>query len=214
MQTKNGLFIVLEGGEGVGKSTNLQFIQQFLQQANIPLQSTREPGGTEIAEQIRALILKKQAEPMADLTELLLMFAARAQHLTQKIQPALAQGQWLLCDRFTDATYAYQGGGRQLNKSVIEQLEQLVQNDLRPDCVILLDAPIEVGMQRAVARAELDRMEQENRQFHQRVRDAYLSRAAQNPQRYAVIDASQALEQVQADIQQVLEHLIAQWHGA
>lgn len=211
MSRKRGLFVVLEGGEGVGKTTNLEFIRTFLERQHIPFQSSREPGGTMIAEKIRQLILEKQAEPMADMTELLLMFAARAQHLAQKIIPVIEQGQWLLCDRFTDATYAYQGGGRHLDKPLIATLEQLVQRQLRPDCVILLDAPVEVGHARARARAELDRMESESLLFHQRVRDAYLERAAQMPERYAVINANQPLERVQADIESVLQQLITRW---
>ncbi len=208
---KKGFFIVLEGGEGVGKSTNLQFIQQFLQQSTIPFETSREPGGTELAEKIRELILTKHQEPVSDITELLLVFAARAQHLAQKIVPILDSGKWLVCDRFTDATYAYQGGGRQLSKALIEQLEQLVQGDLRPDCVIVLDADPELGRARAQARAELDRMESEQISFHQRVRQAYLQRAQQHPEKYAVIDASQSLEKVQEDIKQVLHKLIHRW---
>lgn len=213
MTDQRGLFIVLEGGEGVGKTTNLEFIRTFLQQRNIPFQSSREPGGTIIAEQIRELILAHHQEPMADITELLLMFAARAQHIAGKILPVIEQNTWLLCDRFTDATYAYQGGGRQLDKSVIAVLEQLVQQQLRPDCVILLDAPVEVGHARARARAALDRMESESLEFHQRVRDAYLERAAQMPDRYAVINADQPLAAVQSDIGQVLQQLIDRWQA-
>lgn len=211
INNKKGLFVVLEGGEGVGKTTNLQFIQYYLQQQNIPFQVSREPGGTPLAEELREIILQKREEPVADITELLLMFAARAQHLTQKVMPVLASGQWLVCDRFTDATFAYQGGGRQLSKSLIMQLEQIVQGDLRPDCVILLDAPIEVGSARAVARAELDRMESEQAEFHQRVRDSYLERVKQAPEKYALIDASKSLAEVQAQLAEVLEQLISRW---
>jgi dTMP kinase len=208
---RKGFFVVLEGGEGVGKSTNLQFIQQYLQQNAIPFETSREPGGTELAEKIRELILTKHQEPVANITELLLVFAARAQHLAQKIFPVINSGSWMICDRFTDATYAYQGGGRQLSKQLIEQLEQLVQGDLRPDCVIVLDADPELGRVRAQARAELDRMESEQISFHQRVREAYLQRAKQYPEKYAVIDASQNLEKVQQDIRQVLNSLIHRW---
>ncbi len=212
MQKNNkGLFVVLEGGEGVGKSTNLDFIHNYLRDRDVSFQTSREPGGTELAEKIRQLILDKYDEPVSDMAELLLVFAARAQHLQQKILPVLDAGEWMVCDRFTDATYAYQGGGRQLSKETISELEQMVQNDLRPDCVILLDASIEVGRSRAEARAELDRMESEKESFHQRVRDAYLSRAEQNPDCYAVIDASQSLMEVQHDIAQVLDQLIARW---
>jgi len=210
--TKQGLFIVLEGGEGVGKTTNMTFIQDYLNSQAIRFAYSREPGGTPLAESIRELILTKHDEPVANMTELLLMFAARAQHLQQKIQPTLSEGQWLVCDRFTDATYAYQGGGRGFDKDLIEQLENIVQGSLRPDCTIILDAPIEVGFARANARAELDRMESENQAFHQRVRDSYLKRAQAAPENYAVIDASQPLSKVQQDIQQVLDQLIALYH--
>ena len=215
MQENNkGLFVVLEGGEGVGKSTNLEYIQNYLKKRNIPFQTSREPGGTELAEKIRQLILDKHAEPVADMTELLLVFAARAQHLQQKILPVLEHKEWMVCDRFTDATYAYQGGGRQLGNAVISELEQLVQGDIRPDCVIVLDASVEVGRARAEARAELDRMESEKESFHQRVREAYLSRAKQNPDNYAIIDASQSLELVQQDIAIVLDQLITRWQSS
>lgn len=210
---KTGLFIVLEGGEGVGKSTNLAFIQRFLADAGIAFDTSREPGGTELAEQIRELVLSHHCEPMGAMTELLLIFAARAQHLQQKIRPVLADGKWMVCDRFTDATYAYQGGGRQLGKQRVAELEQFVQGDLRPDYVILLDAPVEVGQARAKERADLDRMESENLDFHQRVRDSYLERAQQTPKRYCVIDASRPLEAVQADIASRLGQMVEQWRN-
>jgi len=210
---RKGFFLVLEGGEGVGKTTNLQFIQQTLEQFQIAFQSSREPGGTPLAESIRALVLEKHAEPVSAVAELMLVFAARAQHLQEKIIPILDRGEWLLCDRFTDATYAYQGGGRQLDKAVIAQLEAIVQGSLRPDCVIVLDAPVHIGQSRARQRADLDRMESENLQFHQRVRDAYLQRASENPSTYSVIDASLPLEKVQQQIKQVLMALIAKWNA-
>ena len=213
MNSRKGLFIVLEGGEGVGKTTNLTFIHKYLRERNIAFETGREPGGTPLAEKIRDLVLSRHDEPVADMTELLLIFAARAQHLAQKIVPVLASGSWMVCDRFTDATYAYQGGGRQLDKHVIEQLEQSVQGDLRPDCVIILDAPVEVGHARARARAELDRMESEATSFHQRVREAYLERANRSPRHYAVIDAARPLAEVQADIEVLLDQLISGWQG-
>lgn len=211
--TKKGRFVVIEGGEGVGKSTNMQFVQDYLHQQGVTFQTSREPGGTELAEQIRNLIVSHHRESMDPMTELLLVFAARAQHLTQKIRPVINSGQWLVCDRFTDATYAYQGGGRQLDKTVIRQLEQIVQADLRPDCVIILDAPVELGRQRASQRAELDRLEAENLAFHQRVRDAYLERAAQYPDRYKVIDAARPLADVQQAIGCVLHQQLEHWHN-
>lgn len=204
-----GLFIVLEGGEGVGKTTNMAFMQSYLSDQGVSFSHSREPGGTEIAEKIRELVLHKHDENMTELTELLLIFAARAQHLQNVIEPTLAKGQWLLCDRFTDATYAYQGFGRKLSLDVIAQLENLVQQSLRPDCTIILDAPVEIGHARACARAELDRMESEDLSFHQRVRDGYLNRASEQPDRYAVIDANQPLALVQADLAKVLDSLLA-----
>ncbi len=212
-EEKKGLFLVLEGGEGVGKSTNMAFIQNYLRQQGIRFQHSREPGGTELAEKIRALILSKHDESVSNMTELLLMFAARAQHIDQKINPVLNCGEWLVCDRFTDATYAYQGGGRGFDKSLIEELEQLVQGDLRPDCTIILDAPVEVGFARAHARAELDRMESESKSFHESVRQSYLERAAHIPEKYAVINAEQPLEGVQAELQQQLDRLIEMYRA-
>ena len=144
-----GKFITLEGGEGVGKTTNLAFIKDYLQQHNIPVVVTREPGGTVLAEKIRHLLLDKDSEIISEQAELLLIFAARAQHIKHVIEPALAQGEWVLCDRFTDATYAYQGGGRNMRISTIEWLENLVQGNLRPDLTLLLDAPVEIGIERA-----------------------------------------------------------------
>lgn len=207
---KRGLFISLEGGEGVGKSTNLQFIQTCLQEFQIEVVVTREPGGTPVAEQIRQLLLSHHDETLTEQTELLLVFAARAQHLQNLIKPALARGQWVLSDRFTDATYAYQGGGRGMNIETIAWLENAVQGPLRPDLTLLLDAPIEIGMQRAKQRAALDRFEAEQSSFFQRVRAAYLQRASQEPQRYRVIDASLPLAEVQAQIQQILAGLVKQ----
>jgi dTMP kinase len=206
---KSGLFITLEGGEGVGKSTNLQFIQQWLVEHQIPVTVTREPGGTAVAEKIRSVLLERQDEAISEQAELLLMFAARAQHLQNLIKPALQQGQWVLCDRFTDATYAYQGGGRNMNMQTIAWLEQMVQGDLRPDLTLLLDAPIELGMQRAQKRGALDRFEVEQLDFFKRVQQTYLQRAAEHPNRYQIIDASLPLQQVQAQISAVLERLIA-----
>lgn len=206
---KSGLFITLEGGEGVGKSTNLQFIQQWLTQHQIPVTVTREPGGTAVAEKIRTVLLERQDEVISEQAELLLMFAARAQHLQNLIKPALQQGQWVLCDRFTDATYAYQGGGRNMDMQSIAWLEQMVQGDLRPDLTFLLDAPIELGMQRAQKRGALDRFEVEQIDFFKRVQQTYLQRAAEHPHCYQIIDASLPLEQVQAQISAVLERLIA-----
>ena len=194
-----GLFITLEGPEGAGKSTNREYLAERLREQGIDVLLTREPGGTPLAERIRELLLDPSDEPMAADTELLLVFAARAQHLQQVIRPALARGCVVLCDRFTDATYAYQGGGRGLSVERIAQLEQFVQGELRPDLTLIFDLPVEIGLARAAARGRLDRFEQEGRGFFEAVREAYLQRAAQAPQRYRVLDAGQSLAQVQAD---------------
>jgi dTMP kinase len=203
-----GRFITLEGGEGVGKSTNIAFIQSLLASNNISVLLTREPGGTELAETLRNLLLDKEQEAIAEQTELLMMFAARAQHIKHVIKPALAQGTWVLCDRFTDATYAYQGGGRNMPNEAIAWLENFVQATLRPDLTLLLDAPIEIGMQRAGKRGALDRFESEKMTFFTQVRQAYLEIAAQQPQRVKIIDATQELANVQADIQAVLQQFL------
>lgn len=205
---KPGLFITLEGGEGVGKSTNLQFMQDWLQSRNIQISVTREPGGTELAEKIRALLLEQHQESLTEQAELLLVFAARAQHLQHLILPALQQGRWVLCDRFTDATYAYQGGGRGLDIQMISMLENTVQGSLRPDLTLLLDAPVATGMQRASKRGALDRFESERYDFFERVRHSYLQQAQASPQRYRIIDASLPLPDVQQQIAEVLTALI------
>ncbi|AWF81730.1 dTMP kinase [Microbulbifer sp. A4B17] len=204
----HGKFITLEGVEGVGKSTNLLFITEWLKKHNIKFIQTREPGGTPLAEQLRELLLAKRDESVDPTAELLMVFAARAQHLSQVILPALKRGDWVICDRFTDATYAYQGGGRKLDRQLIEQLEQTVQGDLRPDKVLLLDLDPEVGLQRAARTGEADRFESEHLAFFQRVRAAYRERAEAAPARYAIVDASQSLEKVQVDLARQLELLL------
>ncbi|SEQ74677.1 thymidylate kinase [Amphritea atlantica] len=209
----SGRFITLEGTEGVGKSTNLRFIESVLQQHQIRYQLTREPGGTPLAEQMRELLLANRDEVVADDAELLLVFAARAQHLERVIRPTLAEGRWVLCDRFTDATFAYQGGGRGLSKAMISQLETMVQRGLQPDLTILLDLPVEVGLARASQRGALDRFENERITFFEQVRNAYLERAAADPERFAVIDASGTLEQVQHQIRRVLEQYLQEQAG-
>lgn len=203
----SGRFITLEGGEGVGKTTNISFLQSLLQEQNIRMLLTREPGGTKLAEKIRELLLDKQQEEIAEQTELLMMFAARAQHIKHVIKPALEQGIWVISDRFTDATYAYQGGGRNMSLSAIQWLENYVQADLRPDLTLLLDAPIQTGIQRASQRGELDRFESEKMAFFEQVREAYLNIAGQQPKRVKIIDASQSLAQVQVQIRQVVTTL-------
>jgi len=172
-----GKFITIEGSEGSGKSTNIRYIQAYLKANNIDFIATREPGGTPISEKIRDLLLDKNNSLLCEDSELLLMFAARAQHLNELIIPALESGQWVVSDRFTDATYAYQGGGRGLSQEKIARLEQWVQGGLRPDATILLDIPVEQGMQRVRQRGETDRFEQEKLPFFNRIRDAYLKLA-------------------------------------
>ncbi len=205
-------FITFEGGEGAGKSSNLAFVADWLRQQGCDVITTREPGGTPLAESIREVLLQNHGEPVGEDTELLLMFAARAQHLAQVIRPALARGSWVLCNRFTDATFAYQGGGRGVAMEKIAALEQLVQGDLRPDLTLLFDLPVEQGMQRAGKRGTLDRIEQESRAFFERVRDCYLARARAEPQRFRVLDAGQSLDQVQAQLTQTLQRCREQWH--
>lgn len=205
---QRGKFLTIEGTEGVGKSTNLAFVADWLRARGIEVIVTREPGGTPLAEEIRSLLLRKREESVDETAELMLVFAARAQHLAQVIKPALARGAWVLSDRFTDATYAYQGGGRGLSKSTIEQLEQLVQGDLRPDLTLILDIDVELGLNRARQRGELDRFESEAIVFFERVRAAYRQRAETAPNRYALVDAGKTLEEVQVEIDQVLTRLI------
>lgn len=204
----SGKFITIEGGEGVGKSSNIAFILSYLKNKNIDVVSTREPGGTDISEKIRALLLDADNKAMVSDAELLLMFAARAQHLDELIKPSLAKNKCVLCDRFTDATYAYQGGGRGISMQRIAELETWVQADLRPDLTILLDVSIEIGMKRASERSEPDRIEQEKNNFFESVRQTYLNMAKDAPQRYRVIDASQTLDNVQKDIAQALDEYL------
>jgi len=203
------MFITIEGGEGGGKSTNIAFIQKYLEKSGQQVIVTREPGGTKLGEKVREVLLNPEHKGMHDDTELLLMFSARAQHIAEVIKPAIAQGKWILCDRFTDATYAYQGGGRGISKERIALLEQWVQGELRPDITLLFDLPVEVGMRRASARADLDRFEQEKLQFFENVRSCYLAMAKEYPNRYRIINAEQALEKVQQDIQIILDEEMA-----
>jgi len=200
-----GRFITVEGSEGVGKSSNLEFIYQYLKQAGKKVVLTREPGGTPVAETIRELLLDARQSSITDDAELLLMFAARAQHLSEVIIPALQRGDWVLCDRFTDATYAYQGGGRGINQQRIAILENWVQGELRPDHTILLDMPVEAGLERAGKRSQPDRFEQEQISFFHKVRQAYLARAEEDKARFFVINAAPALEVVQHQITSVLD---------
>lgn len=195
-----GKFITIEGVEGVGKSTNIKLIKNELESREIPYILTREPGGTLLSEKIRDLLLKPNEEPPVEIAELLLVFAARAQHLEKVILPALNKGDWVICDRFTDATYAYQGGGRGLGSSEISQLETLVQGELRPDLTIILDLDPNAGLTRAMNRGELDRFENEQLDFFEKVRSTYLQIAKEFPDRCVVIDAGNEIEQVRSDI--------------
>ena len=200
-----GKFITIEGTEGVGKTTNIEFIQSWMDTKNLTYGTTREPGGTPLAEQIRELLLAPREESVSSTAELLLVFAARAQHLNQVIEPMLGEGAWVLCDRFTDATYAYQGAGRLMREDLIRELELLVQGSLQPDLTLILDIPVQVGLARAGERSAPDRFEQEQVEFFDRVRNRYLQIAQDNPQRCIVIDASRSLEGVQAQIAEALE---------
>lgn len=204
----NGRFITLEGIEGVGKSTNLRFVADLLQDRGHEVKVTREPGGTPLAERVRDILLDHADEPVPPLAELLLMFAGRAIHLENQIRPALEQGCWVVCDRFTDATYAYQGGGRGQSAERIGELERWVQREFRPDLTLLLDADPAVGLGRVGRRGESDRFEIERRDFFSRVRETYLARARAEPSRMRVIDASLPLEAVQAEIRTEINKIL------
>ncbi|MCP1676298.1 dTMP kinase [Natronocella acetinitrilica] len=211
MTAARGRFIVLEGIEGAGKSTAMASVQSLLQGLGYRLEVTREPGGTDLGESIRELLLTHRRDGMHDDTEALLMFAARAENLARRIRPALERGDWILCDRFTDATYAYQGAGRGLSMERIAALEQWVQGDLRPDLVLVLDVPADVGLARAASRGgPADRFESEQWEFFERVRACYLERAAQSPERYRVVNTDQPIEQVRADVELAVSGWLAE----
>ena len=201
------MFVTLEGGEGAGKSTSRDFIVSLLEAYNIPFIQTREPGGTPIGEALRELLLSKEGTAPSVTTELLMVFAARAQHLHEVIEPALREGKWVLCDRFTDATYAYQGYGRGFDLREIEALETLVQRGRHPDLTLLFDIDPQLGMARATQRAELDRFEEEELAFFERVREGYLSRA-EFDSRFKIIDASRSIDDVQGALQAILLPLL------
>jgi dTMP kinase len=213
MQITQARFISLEGIEGVGKSTQLKFVAKYLRKAGISLTVTREPGGTEVAEAIRALVLQSDFSPETIIpeTELLLFFAARAQHIHYVIKPALQRGDWVLCDRFTETSYAYQGGGRGLDLAFIRSLQLWVQQDLKMDTVLLLDAPVDIALRRTHHRKTADRIEVEKQDFFTRARASYLERAKQMPDCYHIIDASLSLKDVQKQIKKVLEQLLTLW---
>ena len=202
------LFITLEGCEGVGKSTALSFIEFFLEEKKIDFILTREPGGTAIGEVIRNILLHHDDESITPMTELLLMFAARAQHIAHVIKPALKAGKIVVSDRFTDSSFAYQGGGREIPAEKLQTLTEWVQGDLEPNLTLLLDAPVALGMSRISSRGGLDRIEREKIEFFERIRQAYLTRAKQFPKRFVVVDATQSVEHVQTQIAAALSALM------
>jgi dTMP kinase len=204
-----GTFITVEGGEGAGKTTMMDRMAEWLSARGRTVVRTREPGGTELAEKLREILLDKKTVGLSGQAELLLMFAARAQHLAELIRPALQRGDTVLCDRFTDATWAYQGGGRGLPLEDIGALEHLVHGDLQPELTLLLDIPVAQGLRRASHRGETDRFEEESTGFFERVRRAYLARAAAAPERFAIVDASAGLDEVWAQVESVLQQRVA-----
>lgn len=209
MSKKQGLFITIEGIEGAGKSTAINFIQSYFAAKKIELVVTREPGGTQIAEAIRLVLLDYYEEPMAEDTELLLMFASRAQHIAQVINPSIALGKFVLSDRFTDASFAYQGAGRGIPEERIAVLEKWVQGNLKPDMTILLDVPAKIGLSRIQKRIDTpDRIEQEEIDFFERVRQCYLDRAEKYSNQYRVIDSEQSLDKVKADLIKLLDSIL------
>ena len=208
MTTEPGLFLTFEGIEGAGKTSNLQHAKELIEASGRSVVVSREPGGTEVGEKLRALLLDPDLPAMHPDTELLLMFASRAEHFQHKILPALNQGNWVLCDRFTDASYAYQGGGREIDIKRIVTLENWVLGEFRPDITFLFDLPVSEGLSRAKARSAADRIEQEEVDFFERVRRCYLIRAAKEPQRFSIIDASQSLEAVRSQLGEAVQLLI------
>jgi dTMP kinase len=207
-----GRFVTLEGIEGAGKSTQLRHLVDWLEALGFDVLVTREPGGTAAAERIRALLLDASNTDICADAELLLMFAARADHIANRIEPALAAGQWVVCDRFTDATYAYQGGGRGLDVQRIAVLEELVQRGLQPDLTLLFDLPVSSGLERAHSRSQPDRFESEAPRFFERVRAAYLSIASRSPQRMRVIDADQEQSVVAAQVRGCVAEALLEGH--
>ncbi len=203
-----GCFITVEGVEGVGKSTNIKLIESLLDARSINHITTREPGGTALSEKIRTLILDKNDTNMTDMTELLLVFAARTQHVQELIIPALERGTWVICDRFTDSSYAYQGAGRGIGTDLVSRLEHLALADFRPDLTLLLDMPAEAGLERAGTRGEFDRIEGAGIEFFERVRQGFLDRAVQSD-RFEIIDATGTLDEVRASITTIINTWIA-----
>jgi dTMP kinase len=207
---QRGLFITVEGIEGVGKSTNIDVLVRSLQEAGLKVKVTREPGGTAVAEDIREILVRPSDEPIPDIAELLLVFAARSLNVNNVIIPALDAGTWVVCDRFTDSSRAYQGGGRGIPMETINRLADWVHGDVCPDLTLLLDAPVEIGMHRANRRGELDRFEEERHDFFQRVRECYLELAAEEPQRFVVIDTTRPLDEVKQQVAEIGRQLASQ----
>lgn len=205
MRKSKGMFISLEGSEGVGKTTSLNFINEYIESLGHKVLLTREPGGTPLAEELRNILLSEREEKIESDTELLLMFAARCQHVNQVIKPALERGTWVICDRFVDASYAYQGGGRELGFKRIQQLEDWCLNGFKPDLTLLLDMSVEEGIARTKKRGKADRFETEKMGFYEKIRQAYLQRAEQDPERMFVIDAAPEISKVQASLKSVLQ---------
>ena len=199
-----GKFITLEGMDGAGKSTHIPDIIKLLESKGVEVVSTREPGGTTLGEQLRTLLLN---EPMHPETETLLMFAARREHIAKVIEPALVRGAWVLSDRFTDATYAYQSGGRGVPASKVIELEAWVQGNLQPDLTLLFDVPVEVSVARLASAREPDKFERESSAFFTKIRNAYLDRANENPNRFCVINSNQALDDVKAEVKNIISTL-------
>lgn len=202
----SGRLITLEGVEGAGKSSQIEGIRECIEAVGHTVMTTREPGGTDLAEAIRKVLL--DGEDMPALTELLLMFAARSSHFIDKIRPALARGEWVVCDRFIDASYAYQAAGRGLSEQYVQSLESMTLEDRKPDLVLLFDLDVEVGLQRARSRGEENRFDKEDISFMQRVRDAYLGRAKAEPDRYKILRAEASMEQVSADVTRVMTEFL------
>lgn len=205
---KRGCFITVEGIEGVGKSSNIETLVSQIESAGLAVLTTREPGGTPMAEEIRDLLMHRGDEAIPEIAELLLMFAARSLNVNNVILPALEAGKWVVCDRFTDSSRAYQGGGRGLPMDVIDQLAEWVHGNVRPDVTVLLDAPVQVGMARASHRGKPDRIEREQHAFFERVRECYLNLAVREPARFVVIDTTRSLEEVQAEVASLAQRLI------
>ena len=208
MSVTRGLFLTFEGIEGAGKTSNLQHAKSMIEASGKTVLVTREPGGTDVGEKIREVLLDPNLPAMHSDTELLLMFASRAEHYQNKILPALMEGKWVLCDRFTDASFAYQGGGRNIDISRITALEEWVLGQFKADRTFLFDLPVSLGLSRAKARGEADRIELEEAEFFQRIRDCYLTRAAKESNRFAIIDASQSLVAVKSQVETAVEELL------